>query len=167
MWGFVLAAVVGGIVYALNTAAPENAFLSGTTVLFWWYLIWSAIGVVIVGLIALGITAGGALAGGSKFGLGGGMIGAAAGGGLGLVMVALVVVFSGMRVAGAYFLHDAVVMTDNVYVWETAKLVIGGILVGLPFFIGGKFKASSSTTTAINQGAVTSPGINFSDLGLK
>lgn len=146
MWGLIIATLIGGAMYLFGeNVAPESAFLSGTNFLFYWYLVFGIIGVVIGVLLALGIMGAGTFAGGSAWGIGGGLLGAVGGGVLGLFILALIVVGSGMRVAGAYLLHDSVVLTEGVYVWEVPKVVIGGLLVGLPLLIRSSSSSSSSS----------------------
>ncbi len=148
MWGAIIATIIGGAIYLFgDNVAPESAFLGGTNFLFYWYLVLGIIGMVFGLLIALGIMGTGTIVGGSKWGIAGGLLGAVGGGTLGLFVLALIFVTSAMRVAGAYLLHDSVALIEGgVYEWEIAKVVIGGLLVGLPLLFRSSSSSSSSSS---------------------
>lgn len=152
MFGVVIAVLIGLFQYIFVTKAPEAIWLTSTSFLFWWYIVWSSILAINILLVMLRITGDTTFAAGSSgYGAGskllrgiGGFVG---GGALSLLVGVLFFIFAVLKIGGAYLLSTAVTLTEQGYVWDTTTLIFGtlALVIGL---IMSKSSSSSSLSSS-------------------
>lgn len=124
MWGLIIGSLYALILW-IKKEVPERIFMKATNFLFYWYLIVTAI---IVSIIIVICSLGGAVLGAESDGLVAVLVGSLAGSGLGIVIAALVVLFSLFSIIGAHLLRTSVTEVEGAFKWDRARLVIGIVL---------------------------------------
>ncbi len=147
MLGVFIALVITVWKYFVLHQAPEIIFLSITNFLLWWFIITSAIILVICLisfiLMTLGITIGGReLQGGAL----GGIAGFLGGSALSLIALIIVAICRGLLISGTYLIHHSLIINNNVPEWNLEKLILGIVLL----FIGLIASKSSSSSSSSN-----------------
>lgn len=131
MLGLIIATVYGAIIYFLGEPTTlAQSFLSATHFLFWWYVVTCSIQAVLVLLVFLGLI-GGATYGGSQVGgFLGGILGFFCGGAFSVLLLVIFTIHAACFIAGAYLLnHSLTLQAEGPPLWNTTKLIIGGLLV--------------------------------------
>lgn len=153
MVGLVLAVLAGGIKYAVG-GVPEEAFLTAAGFFFLWHLVLTIMALVVAGLAFLGLTAWltavGAIVGRENGPIGamcGRFFGGLFGGAISVFILAVLAAKGTLLVLGAYLFRHAVVLSEGVYVWNIASLIIGGIFVAVALFVLRGTRSSSSNSS--------------------
>ncbi len=131
--GLLVVLIFGVCVYFFGAPStfPE-VFQSATNLLLWWYIVACAIAAVFVVLGILALIGGGTALGALVGNVGGGLIGFVSGGVLSLLLLVPFAISLALSLGGAYLLHNALTFTPTGNpVWDTAALVVGGILLFL------------------------------------
>lgn len=144
MWGFIVAVIAGAVAYFTGGVDhPEAAFTVGTAIFFVWHFVWSIVGLALATFVILGLVSVTTVAGGRAFGLKGWLSGSIGGTAFGLVVLSIIVLSSVMLLSGAYLLNNSVSLSGEEYVWNTKRVIIGSILVAIPFLVRGETKSSN------------------------
>ena len=109
---------------------------------------WGIVTLCVMGIFALiaflGLSLGGAVAGGEAGGvvgaIFGGLAGVAGGGLLAVLLVARTIVRFALLIGGVYMLHLSYLGHDH---WDTKKMVIGAIAMGIGLLVSRTSKSSS------------------------
>jgi len=125
MWGIIISAFYALILW-IKSEIPDRIFMRSTKLLFYWYITITCIFIAIVLLICM---FGGVIAGAGANGMFGFLLGGLAGSGIGVLIGALIVLFSLFEIVGAHLLRTTVTEEDGKFQWSRARLVFGIILI--------------------------------------